>query len=275
MAQRTIQRLHRNLGHPTVQQLHKLLTERTANDRLLAACAEHRCQQCGQRRAPAQVPKSGLYKGAFFNDSVQADTPWLKLHTEGSHSSGKKPRAVPILVISDATARFAAARLLPDETAKSFAQALERAWDRHFGTMRTLQVDEHRSWASDTLKDWTSQQSIQMMISPGQAHERLAIIERRHHVIRRALELFLMESNDFSSEGIIQAINYVLPQVNRMPNCSRLQPSSVDFGLQSTRTWSFDGREPATTSTTSHTGLQAETGVPEHCNTSDCQGQQR
>ncbi len=151
-----MQRLHRNLGHPTVQQLHKLLTERTANDRLLAACAEHRCHQCGQRRAPAQVPKSGLYRGAFFNDSVQADTPWLKLHTEGSHSSGKKPRAVPILVISDATARFAAARLLPDETAKSFVQALERAWDRHFGTMRTLQVDEHRSWASDTLKDWTS-----------------------------------------------------------------------------------------------------------------------
>ena len=264
MAQRTMQRLHRNLGHPTVQQLHKLLTERTANDRLLAACAEHRCHQCGQRRAPAQVPKSGLYRGAFFNDSVQADTPWLKLHTEGSHSSGKKPRAVPILVISDATARFAAARLLPDETAKSFVQALERAWDRHFGTMRTLQVDEHRSWASDIYPeglDFT--------------HERLPIIERRHHVIRRALELFLMESNDFSSEGIIQAINYVLPQVNRMPNCSRLQPSSVDFGLQSTRTWSFDGREPATTSTTSHTGLQAETGIPEHCNTSDCQGQQR
>lgn len=59
-----------------------------------------------------------------------------------------------------------------------------------------------------------------MMISPGQAHERLAILERRDHVIQRALELFLMESGDFSADGIIQAIYYVLPQVNlnRMPN---------------------------------------------------------
>ena len=229
MAQRTIQRLHRNLGHPTAQQLHKLLVERNANDRLLTACLAHRCQHCDQRRAPPQVPKSGLYKGTFFNDRVQADTLWLKLHTEGA-GNGKKPRAVPILVISDTTTRFAAARLLPDETAKSFVQALERAWVRHFGTMKTLQVDEHRSWSSDTMKDWTSQHSIQLMISPGQAHERLAILERRHHVIRRALELFLMESRDFSAEGIIQAINYVLPQVNRMPNVQGYSPLQWTLG---------------------------------------------
>ena len=229
MAQRTIQRLHRNLGHPTAQQLHKLLVERNANDRLLTACLAHRCQHCDQRRAPPQVPKSGLYKGTFFNDRVQADTLWLKLHTEGA-GNGKKPRAVPILVISDTTTRFAAARLLPDETAKSFVQALERAWVRHFGTMKTLQVDEHRSWSSDTMKDWTSQHSIQLMISPGQAHERLAILERRHHVIRRALELFLMEAGDFSAEGIIQAINYVLPQVNRMPNVQGYSPLQWTLG---------------------------------------------
>ena len=221
MAQRTIQRLHRNLGHPTSQQLQKLLSERNANDRLLEACLNHRCQHCEQRRSPPQVPKSGIYKGTFFNDRVQADTLWMKIYSEGSTtSSTKKPRAVPILVISDATTRFATARLLPDETAKSFVQALKRGWIRHFGTMRTLQVDEHRAWASDTLKDWTSQQSI----------ERLAIIERRHHVIRKALELFLMESGDFSTSGIIQAIDYVLPQVNRMPNVQGYSPLQWTLG---------------------------------------------
>lgn len=197
MAQRTIQRLHRNLGHPTSQQLHKLLAERNANERLLDACQQHRRQHCEQRRSPPQVPKSGIYKGTFFKDRAQADTLWLKLHATGTNSTSKKPRAAPILAVSDATTCFATARLLPEKSAKSFVQALERAWIRHFGTMKTLQVDEHRSWASDTVKDWTSQQSIQLMISPEQAHERLAIIERRHHVIQKALELFLMESGDF------------------------------------------------------------------------------
>ena len=80
------------------------------------------------------------------------------------------------------------------------------------------------------MKDWTSEHSIQLMISPGQAHERLAIVERRHHVIRKALELFLMESGDFTGEGIIQAINYIIPQLNRMPNVQGYSPLQWTLG---------------------------------------------
>ena len=121
-------------------------------------------------------------------------------------------------MISDATARLCAARLLPDEAPESFQKGLERAWIRSFGPMRILQVDEHRSWASGHIKTWTGNHSIQLMISPGQVHERLAVIERRHQGIRRAVALFLLESNEYSPEGIINALNYVIPQVNRLPN---------------------------------------------------------
>lgn len=48
-AQRTIQRLHRNLGHPTTTQLHKLLVERNANERLLQANQAFKCEHCSQR----------------------------------------------------------------------------------------------------------------------------------------------------------------------------------------------------------------------------------
>ena len=116
----------------------------------------------------------------------QADTLWLKVRPAAD--SGNTVRAYPILVISDATTRLCAARLLPDETPESFQKALERAWIRSCGPMRILQVDEYRSWANDHFKEWTGQHSIQLMISPGQAHERLVIIERRHQVIRRSLD---------------------------------------------------------------------------------------
>ena len=186
-AQRTIQRLHRNLGHPTQAQLHKLLVERKANERLLEANRAFKCEHCSQKAPPTQVPKSSIYKGTFFNDRVQADTMWLKVRPSGDGSN--RVRAYPILVISDATTRLCAARLLHDETPDSFQKGLERAWIRSFGPMRVLQVDEHRSWSSGHIKDWTGQQSIRLMISPGQAHERLAIIERRHQVIRRSRSL--------------------------------------------------------------------------------------
>ena len=227
-AHRTIQRLHRNLGHPTTAQLEKLLVERKANEKLLEANRAFKCEHCAQRAPPSQVPKSSIYKGTFFNDRVQADTLWLKVRpAEGSEA---RVRAYPILVISDATTRLCAARLLLDETPDSFQKGLERAWIRSFGPMRLLQVDEHRSWASDRLKTWAGQHSIQMMISPGQAHERLAIIERRHQVIRRALDLFLLESKDYTPEGIINALNYVIPQVNRMPNVQGYSPLQWTLG---------------------------------------------
>ena len=45
-AQRTIQRLHRNLGHPTTAQLEKPLKERNANERLLEANRAFKCEHC-------------------------------------------------------------------------------------------------------------------------------------------------------------------------------------------------------------------------------------
>ena len=227
-AHRTIQRLHRNLGHPTMAQLHKLLVEKNANERLLEANKAFKCEHCSQKAPPTQVPKSSIYKGTFFNDRVQADTLWLKV--QPAAGTGNKVRAYPILVISDATTRLCAARLLPDETPESFQKGLERAWIRSFGPMRILQIDERRSWASNHIKEWSGQHSIQLMISPGQAHERLAIIERRHQVIRRALDLFLLESEDYTSEGIINALNYVIPQVNRLPNVQGYSPLQWTLG---------------------------------------------
>ena len=108
--------------------------------------------------------------------------------------------------------------------------SMERAWIRSFGPMRILQVDEHRSWASDHFKTWAGNHSIQLMISPGQAHERLAVIERRHQVIRRAVALFLLESKEYGPEGIINALNYVIPQVNRLPNMQGDSPLQWTLG---------------------------------------------
>ena len=149
---------------------------------------------------------------------------WIRLNR------GTDTRPVPILVMSDVTTRLVAARLIPDEKTSSFLQALERGWIRHFGTMNVLQVDEHRGWCSDAMLDWASQHNVEFQISPGKAHERLAILERRHQVVRRAVELFLFESGDYSNEGIIKALNYVIPQINRQPNVYGYSPTQWTLG---------------------------------------------
>ena len=223
-ATRTIARLHRNLGHPPKAQLRRVLQEQKCNDLLMQALEDFDCPLCQHRQPPPQVPKTGLYRGTFFNDRVQADTMWLKLKRDESS------RPIPILVISDCTTRLVAARLLASETTNDFIQALERSWVRHFGTMNVLQVDEHRAWCSDQMRRWASEHNVELMISPGQAHERLSILERRHQVVRRAVELFLLDTQDYTGDGIIQALCYVIPQVNRMPNVHGFSPLQWTVG---------------------------------------------
>ena len=134
-------------------------------------------------------------------------------------------------MISDTAARFLGGRVLLRESPEEFALAMERGWIRTFGPMKILQVDDHRSWSSDYVKSWCSENGIQLQISPGQSHTRLAILERRHQVSRRAIELYLADQLQGDvlqphepRERLIQALCYVIPQINRGTNVRGYSP---------------------------------------------------
>ena len=236
-AQRTVQRIHRNLGHPTNLELAKLLKSKNASPSIVAAAQQHHCQLCDAHRPPPQVAKSTLRTGGSFNSRVQADTVWI--HLPRIHN-GHKPQAVPVLSMIDATTKFMSARVIDSEQSDDFIRGLERGWIRHFGPPTLLQVDDHRGWSSDTTRTWTSDLGIQLEISPGQAHTRLSVLERRHQVLRRGIELFTaaqQERPDFdprmsTRERITQALCYVIPQINNTTNVQGFSPTQWAMGMQ-------------------------------------------
>ena len=77
------------------------------------------------------------------------------------------------------------------EQSEELVRAVERGWTRHFGPPTILQADDHRGWASEQLRTWASDHGTELEISPGQAHTRLSIVERRRQILRRGIELFL------------------------------------------------------------------------------------
>ena len=217
-AKRTIMRLHRNLGHPSTKELVRLLKSKNASDTLLQAAQEHECGLCDLHKRPTGVPVSSMPKDTEFNQRVQADTLWIKV-------PGIRNKQ-PVLMMSDAMTRLLAARHLKAETTEEYIRQLEMAWISFFGPMKTLQVDEHRAWSSDAMREWATEQGIQLVISPGQAHTRLAILERRHQVTRKAISLFL-ESNPTVAadrDALVIALNYIVPQLNRTPNVHGFSP---------------------------------------------------
>ena len=231
-AKRTVQRLHRNLGHPTNLDLARVLKSKKASASILLAAQEHSCQLCDAHRAPAQVAKSTLRTGGSLNTRVQADTVWI--HPPPQHHKDK-PTAVPVLSIVDTTTKFMAARVPTREQSDNLIQAFERGWTRFFGPPSILQLDDHRGWASDALRTLASDHGTELEIAPGQAHTRLSVVERRHQVLRRGIELFLAQQPEdkmSAPDQIARSLCYVVPQINNTPTVQGFSATQWAMGMQ-------------------------------------------
>ena len=69
-------------------------------------------------------------------------------------------------------------------------------------------------------------------MAPGEAHTRLSLVERRHAVLRKAIEIYMTDLGLSSVDGIRQALAYVLPQVNSSPTVAGFSPSQWVLGFQ-------------------------------------------
>ena len=219
---RTVQRLHRNLGHPSPQALGELLEARGASEAILQAAKSYRCLACAKYKKPAQAAPASMPTTSQFNEVLQADVMWLRRGTV----------KYAIMSLVDSATRYTAASLIQSEHTDNYVKALERTWIAHYGPPSTLITDEGRGWLSSQMDEWTAAHQIKHVVAPGEAHERLAIVERRHAVIRKAVEVYL---NDLQMDGpaaIQEALSYVIPQLNSMPGVAGFSPSQWVLGYQ-------------------------------------------
>ena len=221
-AVRTVQRLHRNLGHPTPQALVDLLTARGASDAVLAVAKQYVCLSCSKYCKPNQVAPSSVHIVSEFNAEVQSDAFYIKI---GSTK-------LAVLSIVDVGTRYMAAHLLKKEDSEEYILALEKAWVKHFGVPDVLVTDEGRPWLSSQFECWTSAQGITHKVAPGEAHERLALVERRHAILRRAVEVYLDDLGSSTSADVKEALRYVVPQVNAQPVVAGFSPTQWLLGKQ-------------------------------------------
>ena len=101
--------------------------------------------------------------------------------------------------------RFQAACLVKGESSEHLIPALERVWIKHFGVPQELHTDEGRGWLGAPFQSWTTEKMINHLVAPGEAHERLGLVERRHSVLRKAVEVYLHDLKLSGTSGIKEA----------------------------------------------------------------------
>ena len=138
----------------------------------------------------------------------------------------------PILSILDSATKYQAVSLLQAERTDCLVEALKRCWIAHFGPPAELLTDEGRGWLSDDFTNFTDEHSIQHTVAPGEAHERLSLVERRHAVLRKSCELYLKETGQEGGNAVRESLIYVVPQLNAQPNASGYSPSQWLLGQQ-------------------------------------------
>ena len=219
---RTVQRLHRNLGHPKPEALVELLQSRGASDQVIEAARQYQCTACLRYKRPNQVAPSTLrHQAQEVGERLQADVLWIKCN-----ASAKK---FPVLSVVDQATKYTVATLLHGERGDHLIHGLERAWIRRFGLPQCLCSDEGRGWVGNEMNEWTTQHSIEHVVAPAESH-RLALVERRHVTLRRAIEIYMDDMKVSGPAGIRQALTYVVPQLNDTVSVAGYSPSQWLLG---------------------------------------------
>ena len=199
-----------------------LLQSRNASEAVIQVAGSYVCAACQRYRRPNQPAPANLSDVERFNQKVQSDIFWIK--------DGKVK--CPILSNIDMATKYQTATLLRQEKTDDFINGFERSWIAHFGPPATLVTDEGLGWLSDRMGDVTDAHSIFHEVAPGEAHTRLILVERRHAVLRKSIEVYMMDLDLHGPDGLRTALTYILPQLNAQPTVSGFSPSQWLLGFQ-------------------------------------------
>eukprot|EP00438_Fugacium_kawagutii_P019118 Skav204381 [mRNA] locus=scaffold4897:193896:199406:+ [translate_table: standard] len=222
-AARVAHRLHRNLGHPRKEVLLKLLEGKQVSDQVKKAIEDLKCPHCQSYGIKKGTSPASIDRATTFNEVVQADVLWIDLPNK---------KRVAILSMVDECTRYMAARVINDEKGISLQKAVERAWIRFHGPMTKLKVDEATGWGSDQVAAWAETHDIEMKISPGQVHTRTSLVERRHQLLRRSIQIYMDENEEVGLDGVHNALVWVIPTLNAHTFVNGFTPTQLAMGRQ-------------------------------------------
>ena len=138
-----IERIHRNVGHASADQLEKLFPDANASDEAVSALKHFRCDACDRLQRPPSKRRVAVNHAETFNDSVSMDVNFWKItfnefpscedDTEGVEHRGCRIRYA--YCDSDCA----------DHTAETIWKAFATGWSRWAGSPRCLRGDPHSS----------------------------------------------------------------------------------------------------------------------------------
>ena len=178
---RLVARLHLNLGHPSPQEMSRMIAYYGGAPPAVNMCTQHlRCATC-ERLKPPQHPRpaaSPSLKVGQFGDEVQCDFVFLRTITGQS---------IPVLGLIDRATGFHQAVTCSTKDSNEVFQKMIQAWVKPCGLPYRIAMDPDPSFRGECQRQLEAL-GIIVDYCPAEAHWMIGAIERRNAILRVIME---------------------------------------------------------------------------------------
>ena len=220
---RSVARLHTNLGHPSAQELSRLLCHQGVPSPSVLECVRKlHCATCKRLAAPQHPRPAALpsLQCGQFGDTVQGDFFWVRL------ANGEN---VKILGLCDTATGFHQAGILQTQAARGAFDIVDRVWLRPYGLPARFLLDPDPLFQGD-FDDLLSTINVKVEFCPAEAHWMIGAVERRNAVLRTILEKMINDHSATTSEQLDLLITGSLHAINTFMTAKGRSPFQAVFG---------------------------------------------
>ena len=206
-ARRTVARLHLNLGHPSQQELMRMVAYYGGAPANVMTAIQHlKCSTCERLKSP-QAPRPATmpkFVAGQFGDEIEGDIFYVRILTG---------EAIPVLGLVDKATGYHQAAVCQTRNASETFQIMLDCWFRPFGLPYKMILDPDTAFRGECQRQIESL-GILCELCPAEAHWMIGMVERRNSVLRCVLEKLVDHFAAFTAEQLGQLLAPALHAIN-------------------------------------------------------------
>lgn len=204
---RTVARLHLNLGHPSQQELMRMVAYYGGAPANIMTAIQHlKCSTCDRLRSPqpprpATMPK---FVAGQFGDEIQGDIFYVRILTA---------EAIPVLGLVDKATGYHQAAVCQTRNASETFQIMLSCWFKPFGLPFKIMLDPDTAFRGECQRQIESL-GVLCEFCPAECHWMIGMVERRNAVLRCVLEKLIDQFAAYTADQLEQLLAPALHAIN-------------------------------------------------------------
>ena len=220
---RALLRLHNNLGHPSTQDLIRVLRHSGASSEAIAQAKDLECTVCQNCRQPHASLPAKISHSTVFNEKVGLDVKYLQ--------GWKTNQRVPCVSIVDyATSFQIVAPIFESENAEILKGVLRDSWMSWAGVPQHLEMDPSKPNLSAALAEFCENAGIQVHHTAAEAHWQLGKVERHGQWFSRIFDRVCNEDPPTSGDEFVDRVVHTQQAKNQLITEAGASPCQLVFG---------------------------------------------